>query len=72
MDAKTGIVHSVRTTAASVSDVHMLSDLLHGEERKVWGDGGYQGQGEAIREAAPQTTTNATTTTKTTPRIRSG
>jgi transposase, IS5 family len=27
----------------------MLPDLLHGEERKVWGDGGYQGQGEAIR-----------------------
>jgi IS5 family transposase len=26
---------------------------LHGEEKKVWGDGGYQGQTEAIREAAP-------------------
>ena len=54
VDAKTGIVHSVCATAASVSDMHMLPDLLHGEERKVWGDGGYQGQGEAIREAAPQ------------------
>src|SRR5260370_13308306 len=32
----------------------MLPDLLHGEERKVWGDGGYQGQTEAIHEAAPQ------------------
>ena len=32
----------------------MLPDLLHGEERKVWGDGGYQGQGEAIRQAAPR------------------
>jgi len=31
----------------------MLPDLLHGEERKVWGDGGYQSQTEAIREAAP-------------------
>jgi IS5 family transposase len=31
----------------------MLPDLLHGEERKVWGDAGYQGQGDAIREAAP-------------------
>ena len=31
----------------------MLPTLLHGEERKVWGDGGYQGQTEAIREAAP-------------------
>jgi transposase, IS5 family len=27
---------------------HMLPDLLHREERKVWG-GGYQGQTEAIR-----------------------
>jgi IS5 family transposase len=40
-------------SAASVADKHMLPDLLHGEERKVWGDGGYQGQTEAIHEAAP-------------------
>ncbi len=53
VDSKEVIVHSVCTSAASVSDVHMLPDLLHGEERKVWGDGGYQGQGEVIREAAP-------------------
>jgi IS5 family transposase len=54
VDSKSGIVHSVCTTAASVADKHMLPDLLHGEERKVWGDGGYQGQGEAIRRAAPR------------------
>ncbi|MGA7522802.1 MAG: IS5 family transposase [Acidobacteriaceae bacterium] len=53
VDAKTGVVHSVCTTAASVADKHMLPNLLHGEERRVWGDGGYQGQGEAIRAAAP-------------------
>ena len=53
VDSKEVIVHSVCTSAASVSDVHMLADLLHGEERKVWGDGGHQGQGEVIREAAP-------------------
>src|SRR5664279_911448 len=53
VDSKQGVVHSVCTTAASVSDKHMLPDLLHGEERKVWGDGGYQGQTEAIRETAP-------------------
>src|ERR1700739_411216 len=52
VDSKEGHVHSVCTTAASVADKHMLADLLHGEERKVWGDGGYQGQGEAIRQAA--------------------
>src|SRR5438876_5360697 len=53
VDSKQGHVHSLCTSAASVGDKHMLPDLLHGEERKVWGDGGYQGQGEAIREAAP-------------------
>ena len=53
VDSKSGIVHSVCTTAASVADKHMLPDLLHGNERKVWGDGGYQGQREVIREAAP-------------------
>ena len=54
VDSKQGHVHSVCTSAASVADKHMLADLLHGEERKVWGDGGYQGQGESIRQAAPR------------------
>ena len=54
VDAKEGHVHSVATSAANVSDVHMLPDLLHGEERKVWGDGGYQVQTKVIREAAPK------------------
>ena len=53
VDSKEGVVHSVCTSAASVADVHMLPDLLHGQERKVWGDAAYQGQGEAIRQAAP-------------------
>jgi len=53
VDSEEGHVHSVATTAASVADKHMLPDLLHGEERKVWGDGGHQGQTEAIKEAAP-------------------
>jgi IS5 family transposase len=54
VDAKEGHVHSVCTSAARVSDVHMLPDLLHGEEEKVCSDGGYQGQGDAIRAAAPK------------------
>jgi IS5 family transposase len=54
VDSKEGIVHSVCTSAASVSDVHMLPDLLHGAEKKVWGDAGYQGQTEAIHAAAPE------------------
>ncbi len=54
VDARNVIVHSVCTSVASVSDVHMLPDLLHGTERKVWGDAGYQGQTEAIHGVAPQ------------------
>ncbi len=54
VDSKETVVHSVATTAASVADKHMLPELLHGEERKVWGDGGYQGQSETIRAAAPR------------------
>ncbi|WP_420239342.1 IS5 family transposase [Telmatobacter bradus] len=53
VDSKSGIVHSVGTSAASVADKHMLPDLLHGAEKKVWGDAGYQGQTEAIHAAAP-------------------
>ena len=54
VDSKQGVVHSVATTAANVADKHMLPDLLHGEERKVWGDGGYQGQTQTIKKAAPR------------------
>jgi IS5 family transposase len=47
-------VHAVCTSAANVADMHMLANLLHGGETKVWGDGGYQGQTKAIKEAAPK------------------
>jgi IS5 family transposase len=53
VDSKTGHVHSLHTSAAHVADKHLLPKLLHGEERKVWGDAAYQGQKEAIRQAAP-------------------
>ena len=51
VDSKEGVVPSVCTSAASVHDKHMLPDLPHGEEKKVWGDAGYQGQTEKIHEA---------------------
>lgn len=54
VDSKEGIVHSVCSTAASVADKHMLLDLLHGEETKVWGDAAYQGQADVIRQVAPR------------------
>jgi transposase, IS5 family len=53
VDAKAGHVHSLHTSAAHVADKHVLPELLHGAERKVWGDAAYQGQGQAIRQVAP-------------------
>src|SRR5204862_5523951 len=52
VDSKTKIIHTAVATAANVSDVAILPDLLHGEETRVWGDGAYQGQTEVIRECA--------------------
>lgn len=48
------VIHSVAATAANVHDGAVLGDLLHGEERDVWGDQAYQGQSEVIKDKAPQ------------------
>jgi IS5 family transposase len=42
-DADSGLVHTVRCTAANVHDVVEANQLLHGEEQEVYGDAGYQG-----------------------------
>ena len=38
---KRGIVHTVRATDASVADINQLPELLHGQEREVFGDQAY-------------------------------
>lgn len=43
VDAQSGLVHSVATTAANVNDVTQADRLLHGEETDVLADAGYQG-----------------------------
>ena len=43
VDAETGVVHSMSTTSANVHDVTEAHRLLHGREKRVWGDAGYQG-----------------------------
>jgi len=53
VDSATKIIHSVAATAANVHDSHLLPELLHGNETRVWGDSAYQGQGEIIRTLAP-------------------
>jgi transposase, IS5 family len=43
VDADSGLVHSVATTAANAHDVTQASQLLHGEETDVFADSGYRG-----------------------------
>ena len=53
VDSKAKIVHSVTATPANVHDSRVIEDILHGKETRVWGDSAYQGQREAILNAAP-------------------
>ena len=43
VDADSGLVHTVTTTAANEADVQQVADLLHGKEEQVWADSGYRG-----------------------------
>ena len=43
VDADSGLVHTVRGTAANVNDVVEANRLLHGQESDAFGDAGYQG-----------------------------
>jgi IS5 family transposase len=53
MDSKLKIVHSFAATPANAHDSHLLPELLHGDETRVWGDAAYRGQTAAIRSRAP-------------------
>lgn len=41
VDAQSGLVHSLETTSANVHDKAKLEDLLHGDEKCLFGDKGY-------------------------------
>lgn len=43
-DAKSGLVHHLHTTAAKTSDRTPFRELLHGQERAIFGDKGYYKQ----------------------------
>jgi IS5 family transposase len=51
VDADSGLVHTVTTTAANESDVEQIADLLHGKERQVWADSGYRGAQSRVDRA---------------------
>lgn len=46
VDADSGLVHTVVSTAANVNDVTQAHALVHGEETDVFSDAGYQGVGK--------------------------
>ena len=54
VDSRTKLIHTVLASAANVADCHALQYLLHGKERRVWGDQAYRGQRAAIRAGAPR------------------
>jgi IS5 family transposase len=43
VDARTGLTHSLSTTAANVHDITETTNLLHGEEYFISADSGYRG-----------------------------
>jgi IS5 family transposase len=54
VDSKTKLIHAMTTTAANAHDAQVLSELLHGDETRVYGDQAYRGQRDVIRTQAPK------------------
>ena len=54
VDSRTGLAHRAVVTAANVHDKHPLPALLHGNERRVYGDSAYASQKALIAAGAPQ------------------
>lgn len=54
VDSQSGLAHSAVVTPANVHDKHPLPDLLHGKERRVYGDSAYASQKELIHSKAPR------------------
>lgn len=56
VDADSGLTHTVAATAANVSDVTQAHALLHGDEKDVFLDAGYQGVEKRPENADTQVT----------------
>jgi IS5 family transposase len=53
VDSQSKLIHSVEVTSANTHDSHVLPWLLHGDERRVWGDSAYAGQAAMLSVCAP-------------------
>ena len=53
VDRDSGLVHTVLSTSANVSDISQTPALLHGQETELWADAGYVGvdKREDMKEA---------------------
>jgi transposase, IS5 family len=56
VDSDSGLVHSASVSAGNVHDSQELPNLLHGQERRLYGDSAYRGekQRERLKDIAPQ------------------
>jgi IS5 family transposase len=54
VDRQTKLIHSIVATAANVHDKHPIPQLLHGREKRVYGDSAYASQKALIAQAAPK------------------
>jgi IS5 family transposase len=56
VDSQTGLVHSASVTAGNVHDSQELTNLLHGQETRLYGDSAYRGekQRQRLKELAPK------------------
>ena len=52
VDSRSKLIHSVVASAANLHDKHALTSLLHGRERRVYGDSAYAGQTDLIKGKA--------------------
>ena len=56
VDSQSGLVHSASVTAGNVHDSQELPNLLHGQERRLYGDSAYRGeeQRKRLKQIAPK------------------
>lgn len=54
VDSQSGLAHSAVVTPANVHDKHPLPQLLHGQEKRVYGDSAYASQKTLIQGKAPR------------------
>lgn len=54
MDSQSKVIHSAEVTAANTHDSQVLGKLLHGKEKRVYGDSAYRGQRAQMKKSAPE------------------